>query len=142
MQNRGSGSLQAEIGAIAAHAGVIGKSISVAAEVELIIGLIEVANTEDELGFVVALESGARGDVENAVGAIAVVGGVAATLRLKSINILGIDLRAEVAGDIRVGNRNTVDQPARLMAAANMQLIVDDVSTGHIVRDQGHAVGP
>src|SRR2546425_6234555 len=114
MQNRGSGSLQAEIGAIAAHAGVIGKSISVAAEVELIVGLIEVANTEDELGFVVAFESGARGDVKNAVSAVAVVGGVAAALRLQSINVLGIDLRTEIAGDIGVWYGNTIDQPACL----------------------------
>jgi len=49
--------LQAEIGAIAAEAGVIGEAIGVAAEVELIIGLIEVAGGEDQLSFVVSLET-------------------------------------------------------------------------------------
>jgi len=46
----------------------------VAAEVQLVVGLIEVAGAEDEFGFVVALKTCARGDVENAVSAVTVVG--------------------------------------------------------------------
>ena len=74
MDNREGWSLQAEIGAVSVHAAVIGKAIGVAAEVQLVVGLIGIAGTEDELDFVVALESGPGGDVENAVGAVAVVG--------------------------------------------------------------------
>src|SRR5216684_3635534 len=109
MLDRGGWSLQAEVGAIAAEAGVVSKSISVAAEVELIVSLIKVSGGENEFSFVVALEPGAGGYVEYAVGAVAIICGVAATLGLESVNVLGIDLRAKVAGDVGVGNRNAVD---------------------------------
>src|SRR5260370_11585778 len=66
--DRGGWSLQAEIGAVAAHADVIGKTLGVAPEVQLIIGLIKISGGEDELGFIVGLGSGSLGDVDNAVG--------------------------------------------------------------------------
>src|SRR5260370_16670205 len=53
--DRGGWSLQAEIGAVAAHAAVIGKTIGVAPEVELIIGLIKISGGAAEPGFIVAL---------------------------------------------------------------------------------------
>src|SRR5260370_1299030 len=62
--DRGGWSLQAEIGAVAAHAAVIGKTIGVAPEVDLIIGLIKVGGGEDERVFTVVLKAGARGGVE------------------------------------------------------------------------------
>ena len=141
VDDRGGWSLQAEIGAVSVHAGVIGEAIGVATEVQLVVGLIEIAGTEDELGFVVALEPGAGGDVENAVGAVAVVGRVAPALRLHGINVFWVDLRTEVAGDAGVGNRDAVDQPGHLMAAADVQLIVDDIGTGDVIGNQRQAVG-
>src|SRR5258708_35723387 len=60
--------------------------------------------------------------------------------RLQSIDVLGIDLRAEVAGDVRVRDGNTVDQPAHLMAAADVQLIVREIGAGDIVGDYREAV--
>jgi len=79
--------------------------------------------------------------LKNAVGAVAVISGVAAALRFQSINILGIDLRAEVAGDVGVGNRNAVNQPAHLVSAANVELVVREISTGDVVGDHREAIG-
>src|SRR5260370_26170646 len=142
VSDRGSGSLQPEIGAIAAQAGVISKAAGVAAEVELIIRLIKVPSGEDQLGFVVTFESGARGDIEYAVGAVAVVCGVAAALRLKSINVPGIDLRAEVAGDVGVGDRNAINEPTDLVAAADVELVVRQIGARDVIGNHRQAVGP
>ena len=43
VDHRRGGSLQAEIGAVSVHAGVIGEAIGVAAEVELVVGLVKIA---------------------------------------------------------------------------------------------------
>src|SRR5260370_20547730 len=94
VDDRRRGILQAEIRTISVHTGVISEATGVAAEVELVIGLIEVAGTENEFGFVVALKAGARRDVENAVSAVAVVRGVAAALRLHGVNVFWVHLRA------------------------------------------------
>src|SRR5882762_2206136 len=125
--DRGGGSLQADIGAVSVHAGVIGEAIAVAAEVKLIIGLIEVAGAEDKLGIVVASEAGPWGDVEYAVGAVAIVGGITPALRFHSVDVFWVELGAEVAGDVGVGNRNAVDEPAHLVSAANVQLVVREI---------------
>ena len=50
------------------------------AEVELVVGLEEVAGGDDEFGLAVALEAGAGHDIEDAIGAVADIGGVAAAL--------------------------------------------------------------
>src|SRR5260370_8980070 len=110
------------------------------AEVELVIGLIKISRGKDKLGFIVALESGARRDVEYAVGAVAVVGGVAATLRFESIDVLGIDLRTEVACDVGVGDRDAVDRPTYLVSAADVELVVRQIGTGHVIADHRETV--
>src|SRR5260370_9736669 len=142
VSDRGSRSLQPEIGAIAAQAGVIGEAIRVAAEIDLIIRLIKVAGGEDEFGFVVAFESGAWGDIENAVGAVAVVRGVAAALRLQRVNVPGIDLRAEGAGDVGVRDRDDVEQPTDLVPAADVELVVRQIGAGDVVGNHREAGGP
>ena len=53
---------------------------------------------------VVALEAGARNDVEHAVRAVAIRGRVAAALGLQVVDVFRIDLRADVAGDVGVGD--------------------------------------
>src|SRR5207249_8943664 len=140
--NHGSGrSLQAEIGTVSAEAGVIGETICVPAEVELVVSLIEISGRENKLGFVVTLESRTRRDVENAIRTVAVVGRVTSALRLHGVNVFWVDLRAEVAGDIGVRDGNAVDQPGDLMAAANVQLVMDDVRTRNEISNQRQAVG-
>src|SRR5712691_842554 len=112
-----------------------------AAEVELVIGLVEISEAGHNFGFIIPFESGARGDVENTVGAVAEIRRIAATLSFQRVNIFWIDLRAEVAGDVGVGDRNTVDEPTDLVAAANVELIVSEVRAGNVVGDHREAVG-
>jgi len=78
-----------------------------------------------------------------AVGAIAIVGELAAARCVsRRIDVLGRDLRAEVAGDVGVGNRDAVDQPAYLMSAADVRRIVREIKSGRdIVGDHSEAVG-
>ena len=135
-----NGRLQSQIAAVAVHAGVVGKALGMAAEAELVVGLVEVAEAGDQFGLVVALESGARGDVEDAVGAVAKLRAVTAAVGFQILEILGIELRPEVGGDIGVGNGNAIHQPAHLMPAANVELVMRDVSSGNVVGDHGQAV--
>ncbi len=111
-----------------------------AAKVELVIGLVEISEARDDFGFLIPFESGARGDVENSVGAVAEIRGIAATLRFQRVNVFRIDLRAEVAGDVGVGDGNTVDEPTDLVAAANVELVVCQISAGNKVRNHREAV--
>ena len=129
------------VAAVAVEAGVVGELLGVVAEVELVVGLEEVAGGEDELGLAVALEAGAGDDVEDAVGAVADVGGVAAALDFEVVDVLGVDLRAEVAGDVGVGDLDAVDEPADLVAAAHVEHVVGHVGAGDVVGDHGQAVG-
>ncbi len=103
--------------------------------------LEEVAGGEDELGCAVALESGARDDVEDAVGAVADVGGVAAALDFEVVDVLRVDLGGEVGCDVGVGDLDAVDEPCDLMASAHVQHVVGHVGAGDVVGDDGHGVG-
>ena len=59
---------------------VVGEVVGVTADAQLVVGLAVVAAAHHELALVVALEAGAWHDVEYPVGAIALVGRVAAAL--------------------------------------------------------------
>ena len=133
--------LNAEIATIRIHAGVISEALGVAAKIDLIVGLIEVARTQDQLGFIVSFKTGARSNIEYTVGTIPVGGAVASALDFEVVDILGIELRAEVRGDIGVGNRNAIDQPTGLMASTDVQLIVGEIGAGNVVRDHCQTVG-
>ncbi len=105
------------------------------AEVQLIVGLIPITKAGDKFCLVVALESAPRHDVENSIGPVSFVCLVAASLHLKIIDVLGIYLWTQVAGDICIRDRHAVDQPVYLVTAAYVQHVVSNVSTGNIVRD-------
>ena len=62
-------------------------------------------------------------------------------MRLHGVDVFWVDLGAEVAGDVGVGNGDAVDQPGNLMAATNVELIVDDEGTGDVIGNQSQAVG-
>ena len=94
----------------------------------------------EELALVVALEAGPRHDIEDSVGAVAISGGIAAALHFEVIDILGIDLWPNVAGDIGIGDRHAIDGPRHLVPAAHVQLIVGDLGAGNVVGDHGQAV--
>ena len=141
MHDLGNGRLQAEIAAVAIDAGVIGEAFGVAAEAEGIVGLIEIAGAQDEFGLVVALESGAGHDVEDAVRAVAELGAIAAAIDFDVIHVFGIELRAEILRDGGIDDRNAIQQPCGLVAAAHVEHVVRDVGAGDVVGDHGHAVG-
>ena len=88
----------------------------------------------------VALKAGAGNDVEDAVGAVAGVCGVAAALDFEVVDVAGRDLRGEVGGDVGVGNLDSVDEPGDLMAAAHVEHVVGHVGAGSVVGDHGHGV--
>src|SRR5208337_3174816 len=92
VHNLGNRRLQSEIAAVAIDAGVIREAVGVAAEAEGVVGLVEVAGGHDQFGLVVALETGAGHDVEDAIGAVAEFGAVAAAIDLDVIQVLGIEL--------------------------------------------------
>jgi hypothetical protein len=102
----------------------------VPAEIHLVVGLVEGAKTRVDLSFVVIFEACSRGHIEHAVTAIAVSRGIPPALGLQVIDIFWIDLRADIAGDIRVRNGNAIDRPRHLVAAPNVELIVRHPSAG------------
>ncbi len=132
---------QAVVGAGAGEACVPGGLAGVVAERELGFAGAEVAAGEQQLAFAVALEAVAGQHVEDAVGAVAHIGGVAAALGFECVDVLGIDLRADVGGDLGVGNRDAVDQPTGLVAAAHVQHVVSHVGAGDVVGNHLHADG-
>src|SRR5690348_18228083 len=122
------GSLQSEVCPVPIHAAVVSEPVGMAAQVELIIGLIEIPGAQRKFCLLVAFESRARHHAEHAVCPVAIVCSITASLGLQGIDVLWIDLRAQIARNVGVGNRYAVDKPADLMPASNMQLIVRDVS--------------
>ncbi len=133
--------LETKIVAVGVDAGVVGEALSMAAEAERVVRLIEVSGAEDEFGLAVALKTCSRHNVEDAIGAITELGAVTSAIDLEIIDVLGIELRAEVGGDIGVGNRYAVDEPTGLVSTADVELIVGDIGAGHVVGDHGEAVG-
>src|SRR5579872_324730 len=108
-----------------------------AAEIELVVGLVKIAEAGDQLSFIVALKASAGHDVEDTISAVPELSAVTSPINLHVVDVLGVELRAQIGSDVGVGHGHTVDQPAGLVASANVQLVVGDVSTGDIVRDHG-----
>ena len=108
---------------------------------DLVIRLVKTSNRGDEIAFVIALKASAWHDVEDSVGAVSVVCVVAAALNFEVIDVLGIDLRPQIVRDIRVGDRDAVDQPVDLVAPSHVQHIVRHIGCRHVIRDHLHAVG-
>src|SRR5579864_922341 len=140
MNNLRNRSLNSQIAAIRIHAGVIGEALGVAAKVEFVVGLIKIAEAGDEFGLIVALEAGTGNNVEDAVRSISKLSAVAAAINLHVVDVLRIELRAEIGSNVGVGNGDAVNEPTGLMSAANVQLVVGDVGAGDVIRDHGEAV--
>ena len=136
----GAGSFQAEVRAISREASVPGKTVAVISKTDLGIGGVVAAVTEHQLALSIALKSGARDHVENSVGTVAVFGVVAATLDFQIVNVFRVELGANVGSDAGVGHGHAVQQPGNLVAAADVQLIVNYVGAGRVVRDHSQAV--
>src|SRR5713226_6695117 len=100
MQNPGRRRFQSEISAIAGETGVVGKSFRMIAEADLVVGVVVAAVAADEFRLPVALEPRASHDIKDTVGAVAVFGVVATTLNLEIVDVLGIELRADIGRDV------------------------------------------
>src|SRR3984893_7329272 len=122
------------------HAEVISKAGSVRAEIELVVSLVEVAEAGNDFGFPITFESGTRKNVEDTLGAVAFGSIVAPALHFEIVHVLRIKLRTNVGSDVRVRNRDTINEPVHLMTAPNVELIVSEIRAGDIVSDYGEAV--
>ena len=111
------------------------------AEADLVVGVVITAIAADEFRLPVALESRASHDIKDSVGAVAIFGAIAAALNLEIIDVLGIKLRADIGSNVGVGYGHPIKQPRDLVSAANVKLIMDQVSAGCVVRDHVQAVG-
>ena len=100
-----------------------------------------IAERRDDLRLIVALEAGSWHDVEHSISAVSIFRIVTAALDFEIIDVLGVDLRAQVGGDIGIGYGYAVNEPIDLMAAAHVQHVVGDVCAGSVVGDHRHAVG-
>src|SRR5262245_25646342 len=103
---------------------------------------MEAAVSGEEFDFAIAFETGARNDVERAVDAVAVFGGVAAAFDFDHVHVLGVELRTDVGGNVGVGHGDAVDHPGDLMTAADVELVVNHVGARGIGGDEVEAVGP
>src|ERR1700674_1668806 len=132
--------LQAEIRAVPIHTGVVSETLRVTTEAELIVRLIEVAGTQNQLSLIVALEPGTRNDVEHAISPVAEFRAVAAAVDLHVVDVFRIKLRGYIRRNVRVGHRNAVHQPTGLVTSANVQLVMRDVRAGDEIRNHRHAI--
>src|SRR6267154_5133699 len=132
---------QPDIGTGSARAGIPRETFGVISEAQLAVRRMAAAVRSHKLGFTVTFKTGFGNDIECAVCAIAVFGGLAATLNFDNVDVLRIELRTDVRGNGGVGNGDSVDKPRNLMAAANVQLIVNHVGARRVVRDEFEAVG-
>src|SRR6185437_8955598 len=110
VQYLGASRLQSQVRAIAGNTGVISKAVGVVADAELVFGAIIAAITGYQLGLAVALETGAGHDVKDSVGSVAVFRRVTATLHFEIVDVLGIELRPDVGGNVRVRHGDPVNQ--------------------------------
>src|ERR1019366_3562775 len=97
----------------------------------MIVGLVEAPGADQQFRVVVPFEPRSGKYVEHAVRAVAVRGVKAATLDFQEIDIFRVELWSDIAGDVSVRHRDAINQPADLMAPADMQLIMGDIGSGH-----------
>src|SRR5215468_946560 len=112
------------IGTVPAQTDVISRMVVVVAEAKLVVSEVVVAVACQQLSPAVALESRARDHIEDAVSPVAGLSRKAAALHFDIIDVLGIELRAHVAGDIGIRHRDSIDGPSYLVSSADVKLIV------------------
>src|SRR5258708_10821985 len=112
------GGHEPDIGTCSAHAAIPGKTFGVVAETELAVSGMTAAVCCDKLGFTVTFKTGFGNDIECAVCAIAVFGGLAAALNFDHVEVLRIELRADVGGIVVVGNGDSAVKQGYLLATA------------------------
>jgi len=129
--------LKSVIASISVQAGVVGKPLRVSSTTDLVVGLVEIPRADDKITLLVALKTGSRHDIEDSVRPVSVGGIVAASQDLEVIDILRVNLRRQIAGNVGVGDGNSIDQPLDLVASSHVQHIVCHVCGRHVIRDHG-----
>src|SRR4051812_13589225 len=129
-----------QIAAVAVQAGVISEAIGMAAHAELIVGLIEISRADHQFGLSISLKARPRHRIEYSISAIAKFRPVSAAAYFQVVNVFGIELRSDVRRDIRIRYWNAIHQPARLVPATNVQLVVDYVSPRNIIGDHRQTI--
>ena len=133
--------LYAEIAAVGVDAGIVSEPFRMAAEVERIVRLIEIACADYQFRLAIALETGTRHNIEYPVGAIAKFRAVASAIDFKIVDIFRIELRPEIRSDIGIRHGNAVNKPTGLVSTPDVQLIVSEISPRNVVRNHRQAVG-
>ena len=131
---------QAKIASVSIHTRVVGESLGVTPKVDLFVCLIKVPEGRHKFAIVVFLKSRSRQDIEFPIGAVAKCGIVAAAQNLHVVDILGIDLRSEVGGNICIRNGDAVDEPGGLVAPPHVQHVVCEVCARGEIGDHRDAV--
>src|SRR3954468_23645966 len=91
-----------QIAAICVHAGVVGESFGVAADIEFVVSLVEIAEAGDKFCLTVTLESCARNDIEYAVSAVSRFSAVTSAVNLEVVNVFRIQLRTNVRSNVGI----------------------------------------
>jgi hypothetical protein len=134
-------SLQSIIASVSVCAQIVRKPLRVSSAADLVIGLIEISEAGGKIAFPVAFETGPRHDIEDAVRAVSISGLVAASFHLQIIDVLGVNHRAQIGGDIRVGYGDAVNKPVNLVASPHMQHVMGYVGSRHVISDHLQGVG-
>ena len=141
IQDLGAGSFQSKIGAVTGEASVVGEAFAMVSEAELVVGAVKTSVAGDQFGLTVAFEAGTSNHVEDPEGAVAIFGGVASALDFEVIDVLGIELRADIGSDIGVRNGDAVEQPCDLVSTTDVKLVVYHIRAGNVIGDHGQTVG-
>ena len=91
-----------------------------AAKTDLVIGLMEVTKTHNQIAFAGSLKTCTWNYIEDPVSTITVFRWITATLSFKIIDIFRIELRPNRVSYVCVWHRNAVNQPGHLMTAAQV----------------------
>src|ERR1700761_6096923 len=102
MDDLRNGCLDTQATAIPIGAYVVREVIGVARDAQIVICLSEAPSACDQFPFVVPLQSGARYDVKDSIGAITLVRLIAASLHLEVIDIFWINSRSQIACNVGV----------------------------------------
>ena len=74
-------------------------------EAELAVGLVIITQRGYKFALAAGFKPCAGDNVEHAIGAVTEIGAVAAAVYFEGVDVAGVDLRADVAGDVGVGDR-------------------------------------
>ena len=133
VNDRGYWRFEAIVGASSGDAGIPCRFLRVVTGGERSFAGVEVAAGDAQLPLAVAFKTIAGRDVEDAVGTVANVGGIASALDFNLIGVRRSDLRTHIRGDVGVGDIDAVDEPTGLVASAHMKHVVAHVGAGHVI---------